>query len=276
MTIFFDSPTAPADDILAPPRPQRLSRVDVERLATMDPTSAVTHGALRSMLGKSTDPDDPARPLIAAMQAVGPVDSSTPGYANPARMSPPPGAAEDRRPLTPADIEWLRQLPVDPAQVSADDVAALAALVVQAASTSDQRLLLRYFEPIWAHHDVAEQQQERRARAQEAQARRGARTRHIEQAAIDALAATIHAEVPELRDHEARNRATDQLRASWSATDADLQGRIDLSSSQDLKPRPMPDFARLGVMAEARERGERRRARAEAADPLAGMPKVGG
>ena len=96
-------------------------------------------------------------------------------------------------------MEWLRRLPSDPAEVSADDVTTVARMVQQAASTSDLRLLTGYFEPVWQHHDVLEQQHERRTRRCEAEAAKAVRTRAMEQLAVAVLTARVQPELPELR-----------------------------------------------------------------------------
>jgi transposase len=63
-------------------------------------------------------------------------------------------------------------------------------------------------------YDVLEQQAERRVRRQEAETKKAARNRQMEQLAVQALAAHIQGEFPELREYEARNRAAERLRAS--------------------------------------------------------------
>jgi len=256
---------------------RRLSAADVERLAGMDATNAVTRGRLDHMLRRSTDPTDPARPLVMALLDV-PVRPAAPAApANPARLRPVPGS-NAKRPLTAVDLELIRRLPTDPAQVSAEDVTTLAAMVAQAASASDLRLLRSVFEPAWNHHDTLEQQEGRRQRLDVARASLAARTPAVEQAAITALAASIEGSNPELRPHEARARATEQLRERWAAVDGELQATIqEASSSEAPTPRPMPGIEGLRELATARERAQlERTAREATASSLDGLGKLAG
>lgn len=246
-------------DIFPPPRPRRLDRAEIERLSALDPTSPMGRGQLRAMSQRSTDPDDPARPLLDALLAIPAAGPTQAPYANPARVRVPRADGE-KRPLTPADIEWLRRLPSDPAAVAAEDAATLATMVHHAASGADLRLLVSHFEPIWAHHDVQEQLQQRRRLLAEAQAAAGVRTRHVEQAAIDALTATVQEQFPDLRENEARARATEQLREQWAAIDRSRQAQIEEASSTEAPaPRPMPGLERLSPLAASNEKAQRER-----------------
>ena len=215
------------------------------------------------MLKRSTDPDDPARPVIEGLIAVPEKERKAQPYVNPARVRPTPGAAVAKQPLTAADIEWLRRLPAEPAQVSVEDATTLARMMSQAASTSDRRLLAAHYGPVWAHHDILEQQAERQIRLENAQAPRGVRSQQVERAAIDALATSVQKQFPELREQEARNRAGEQLRARWAAVDQDRQAEIDAASVSDPPtPRPMPGIEGLSPLAEANQRIEERKAAA--------------
>ena len=263
--VIGSSGIADVEDIWPSQRNRRLTAEDVERLATLDPTSRMVKGQLKAMLARSTDPTDPARPLVEALLAVPAQDPPAAAYVNPAKVSTPPGARGDKRPLTPSDIEWLRRLPSDPAKVSPADVTTLARMTQQAASMSDLRLLSAHFEPVWAHHDVAEQQHERRARRSEAQAAKAARTRMIEQLAVAALTPHVQQEVPGLYPLEARDRAALRLRDRWAEQDIALQDQIDANPTWETPaPRPMPGIEGLGGMAAGRERAQRDRERREA------------
>lgn len=266
------------EEIFPTNRPRRLSAADIERLATIDASDSMSKGKLRAISDRSTDPTDPARPLLDALLAVPVADVPPAPYANPAHVDVPPGSAGDKRPLTPADLEWLRRLPTDPAKVSAEDVTTLATMVQQASSSSDLRLLAAHFRPVWDHHDVAEQQHERQVARQAAETAKGARNRTVEHLAVQALTAHVQQEHPQLRAYEARNRAADQLRDRWADVDLELQARIDAAPTWPApNPRSMPGAEGLDGMAVGRERAQRARERQDAAPgPFNGLRIIGG
>jgi hypothetical protein len=266
--------TSGIDDLFPAQRARRLTEREIEQLAAIDPTTAMSKGRLRALLERSTDTTDPARPLVEALLAV-PVREAPPApFANPARAAARPGSAGDKRPLTASDLEWIKSLPSDPAKVAPEDVSTLARMV-QAASTSDLRFLRTVFEPIWAHYDVLEQQAERRAKRQEVETTKAARTRHLEQLAVQALTAHVQDEFPELRESEARNRAAERLHDRWADVDLAHQAEIDANRTWETPtPRPMPGIEGLSEMAEARERAERKR-EAAPTSPFDGLEVIG-
>ena len=244
------------DEMFAPPRQRRLSADDIEKLATIDPTTRMAKGRLKAMLERSTDPTDPARPLVEALLAV-PTQNPPPApYINPAKVTPHRSSARSKRHLTPTDIEWIKSLPSDPSKVCPEDVSTLAGMVQNAASVSDLRFLKTVFEPIWQHHDILEQKQERRTQRQQAETTKAARNRTIEHLTVQALTAHIRPRRP--------NSASTRLVIGRPSTCA-TGGPMSTFSSRRRSTRRNVGDARAA--AHARPRGAQQHGRGARAGP---------
>lgn len=102
-------------------------------------------------------------------------------------------------------------------------------------------------------------------RRSEAEAAKAGRNATIERLAVAALAAHVQAEIPELREYEARTRAAERLRDRWADIDLEHQAQIDSNPTWETPaPRPMPGLEDLSDMALGRERAQRERERREA------------
>jgi len=138
---------------------------------------------------------------VAAM----PKRAKSESYAHPAAGSLP---NRGNGPLSPAEIEWIRHLPEDPAQVSFADAQVLASKarhVTRMNHPEDARLIEQVWRPVREIHDLAE--------AEVAERNANAPYPPIPSSALNALADAYGREVPGISPTDAITQARANLDA---------------------------------------------------------------
>lgn len=146
-----------------------LSPEQLRHLVTLDPSSPIDRGRLTALRRQTTQ----LRQLAIIDRMLATPTQPQAGRVERWWQQPPAGNAGPKA-LTASDVAWLQRLPTDPAQLSREDVTALARLSAQVADGSpvpgpDARLIRAYYEPVVAHL-------ERQARIEELNAVVGPRT----------------------------------------------------------------------------------------------------
>lgn len=157
--------------------------------------------------------------------------ATTPGPDQPLKYVHPAATAVISRnrgdePLSPSELEWLRRLPSDPAQVPFGDAQRVISLAATVKKPGDRTLVRSVAAPVIEYHD---QQQ-----AQLEIANASASPIPAPATALPALADAVAAGARDLHPHEALARAGEMLQAralkraterAWQQTAA--QGRLD-------------------------------------------------
>jgi len=178
------------------------------RFDTDSPGSAYGNVAERAFLDQLANVDPPRR---------------DPGYDSPVKAAVAP-AGQEPQALTAAGIEWIKQLPPDPADVSYEDAKALAALAANV--TGQDALYARsVLAPIRRLHD---------GRAAEVEVRNLQRrpTPPAPPGTDRLLAAAIRREEPALTEDEAAQRAVRSIADAVDRRDASHAEQIDTARAK--------------------------------------------
>lgn len=212
------------------------------------PPASYTNPTVLGALSSAQDDYEAGRELARQRQGAVPYDpyggmtvvGETGAATAPARSAP----RDEPQGLTSADVAWLDRLPRDPAAVSDEDAAALAALDARiTAGGSDRRLLDAVWRPVKEFHDRKSERAELSAKVDAG--RRATRTPAVEHLGRQVLAARHYAELVDLADYEparrteALRRADERLGQLWAETDAERrrvgeEARLRLCELRDL------------------------------------------
>jgi len=182
-----------------------------------DPSDPMSNGRLRAYRDLYTSPGTVAYTVFDAVIAT-PLrdDSSLPAsYRNPTTAGFVPVEERRSRDLRPAEVAWVQSLPEDPAKMSDDDARLLAGLSETVASDIDRSLIGRRLDPVAVHHDVRARIVELERRIWTAPKLGADPTRRpVFNDVLNLAAQKIRAEMPELTEFEARNRARDAVQTA--------------------------------------------------------------
>lgn len=192
--------------------------------------------ALRELRNLEDDRGRAVQPWFDWFEKVAAATSPQPpaAHANPARVE----GRRTPRPLTAADIEWLRMLDPDPAKLTDDDVRTLAEMERDAATQSDLRLVRAKLGGRRRELDLAEERAAKQAAVDRAAAlsSRATRADIVRDGLVAVLASflqddrrrEVDASVADdalrerlyLTDDDARRQAHETVTALWDAADA--------------------------------------------------------
>lgn len=230
-------------------------------LTELDPSKPLDRGrliAIRRNLPKGPMGNTSTHPLAKLIDerlAIPLPAPRSPAYVEPwnrhVQSFVPRRPGEKSEPLTPADLLWLQGLSDDPAKVTDEEAVRLAQLAQQAgrlsAAPSDRMLVEKAFAPVKEHRERLAECSRLVAQAglTNHQAATGASVGGApapglyENAAAhwgEVLGELVLDEVPELTETEARARARQDLRESWTRRDTEAQQARQAAASQLATP----------------------------------------
>lgn len=177
--------------------------------------------ASRTSMNTFAGPESHRRFLADMADQAGSVGPPSGKYVHPADDARAGSSGRPAEALSPADIEWLRGLPTDPAQVSYDDAVQLARIAANASAFKDPssaRLINQRWTPVKEIHDA-------RA-AQVALSNAQTTAPSVPSSALSALTDAVAAETPQLQPDEAVARAGKMLRETLDRRNAAREQKL--------------------------------------------------